>query len=95
MKTISTIEYLISIFFTGVGFYKILCYSNPSSGLSTGTSSTASTVNAYFQGDVYNYIINSQMATAYFTLAVLFAVLGSGFLIADILKNKQEIKKEA
>ncbi len=49
-------------------------------------------VNAYVGGDAYNYIINSNYATGYYVMSLLFAVLGIGFLIIHFMnkfnKNK-------
>lgn len=63
----------------GLGFYKMFIYEN----------SDYDCINAYVGGDAYNYIINSNYATAYFVLATLFMILGIGMLIIyNIRKEK-------
>lgn len=69
------IMYLTSMFFVGVGFYKIFSYRPPHT-------------NAYVGGDAYNYIINSNYATGYFVLALLFAIIGSGILIKETIEKQ-------
>ena len=44
--------------------------------------------NAYVGGDAYNYIINAGYATAFFVLAVGFALVGVGFLIVYYLSDE-------
>ena len=62
----------------GIGFYKLWAYDD----------STYSLVNVYVGGDAYNYIINSSLATAYFTVAILFTLIALGFLLIGTIKNK-------
>lgn len=45
--------------------------------------------NAYVGGDAYNYIINAGYATAYYVLAIGFAILGVGFLIVYYLSGRK------
>lgn len=68
--------YLITTICIGMGLYKLFVYSNVE-----GFEDTAQ--NAYVGGDAYNYIINAGQATAYFTLGIIFVILGSGMLILD------------
>lgn len=82
----SIISYILSLIFIGLGFYKILVYENPDSYL-------LDSKNAYVGGDSYNYIINANYATGYFTLAVFCAVIGMTFIISHLLlKNKSTIQ---
>ena len=85
------ISYAVALLCTGVGFYKMYYYNNPE-------YSFMDSVNAYVGGDAYNYIINSNYAAAWFTLAVAMVVLGSALLIcseigrnADRRQNQTEI----
>jgi len=73
---ISVISFIVSAILMGIGFYKMFAYSNPES--SFGTSQ-----NVYVGGDAYNYIINSNYATAYFVLAGVFVLLGGIFIIKN------------
>lgn len=66
----SIVSYIISTVYIGLGFHKMLAYNN-------GESYPYKLVNAYVGGDAYNYIINSNLATAYFVLALIFVLLGS------------------
>jgi hypothetical protein len=88
LPTISKIMYLISTGFIILGFYKILAYANPEYSFQTS-------INSYVGGDAYNYIINSNYAGAYFTLSLLFVVLGSTFAIIKAIScpgNDEGIK---
>lgn len=76
--TISIVSFILAAIFTGIGFYKIFVYSNPEHSWETAQ-------NVYVGGDAYNYIINSNYATAYFVLAGVCVLLGGIFII------KQEI----
>jgi len=62
----------------GKGFYKLWAYND----------STYSLANVYVGGDAYNYIINSNLATAYFPVALLFTLIALGFLLIGTIKNK-------
>lgn len=42
-------------------------------------------MNAYVGGDAYDYIINANQATAYFVLAVFFALISSTFYLSQNL----------
>jgi len=74
----AVIFFLLSAVFLGIGFYKLWAYDD----------STYSPVNVYVGGDAYNYIINSNLATAYFTVAILFTLIALGFLLIGTIKNK-------
>lgn len=65
------VSYFISFISVCMGFYKMFSYNNSKYGNS---------VNAYVGGDAYNFIINAQYSTAWFVLAVLFAIIGFTFL---------------
>ncbi len=70
----ATISYLCSTVFVILGFYKMFAY-DPGSRF-------RDPVNAYVGGDAYNYIINANYATGYFTLAIFCAIIGLTFVIA-------------
>lgn len=76
-------SYLLSVIFIGLGFHKMFAYENPDSYL-------LDKVNAYVGGDAYNYIINGNYATAYFTLATLFVILGSFLVLMGYLTQKEK-----
>ncbi|WP_353892462.1 hypothetical protein PRVXH_001808 [Proteinivorax hydrogeniformans] len=79
------ISYGLAAIFVGRGFYKMYVY-----------DSGYNAVNAYVGGDAYNYIINSNYATGYFTLAILCAVIGATFVMAHYLSvciDKKEKSK--
>ena len=80
MKVLATIFYLISAILTGMGFHKMFVYSN--------SEYFSSNVNAYVGGDAYNYIINSNYATAFFILSLIFVILGSTMLIMSKINSK-------
>jgi len=84
LKNQALISYLLSCWFVGCGFYKIFYYTN----YSFSSILSSENVNAYVGGDAYNYMINSQRATAYFVLALLFVVLGSAFLIINEIRGE-------
>lgn len=74
------IFFLLSAVFLAIGFYKLLVYDgNP-----------FSPVNAYVGGDAYNYIINSNLATAYFTLAILFTIIALFFLFIGAVRSNNK-----
>lgn len=83
LKTGGAISYSISIICIGLGFDKILNYVGPDIG------ERYSGVNAYVGGDAYNYIINSNYATGFFTLAVFFALLGTTLIIVSYLPKQE------
>lgn len=49
--------------------------------------------NVYVGGDAYNYIINTGYASNYFLLALIFVVMGIGFLIIHYLEKIKTIKE--
>lgn len=51
--------------------------------------------NAYVGGDAYDYIINGTYATSYFVLALLFAVLAVGFIVAGYLDKLATLKENS
>lgn len=69
---------LATIVFVYLGFDKLTRYRNSEYG---------DPVNAYVGGDAYNYIINSNYSNAYFTLAVLCALIAIGSLLIELQKN--------
>jgi hypothetical protein len=81
MKTLSSIFYLISVIFMGLGFHKLYKYENYDSEI-------LDSVNAYVGGDAYNYIINTGYATSFFIIATLFTILASFILLMDKLSQK-------
>ncbi|WP_199228120.1 hypothetical protein [Salipaludibacillus keqinensis] len=80
---LAVISYIIAAVFSGVGFHKLFVYENSDSFFGGST-------NAYVGGDAYNYIINANLATAYFTLAILFTIIGTIFLIANYLAKSEK-----
>lgn len=82
----AAISYIIAAIFVGVGFHKLFIYENSEIFVYEHK-------NSYVGGDAYNYIINANYATAYFTLAILFALIGATFLIVFYL-TKPEKKEE-
>ncbi len=75
--------YLISMICMGLGFYKMWVYDN-------GDHYPYETHNAYVGGDAYNLIINANYATAFFVLALIFAVAGSTCFIINAIQLKQQ-----
>jgi hypothetical protein len=74
----AAISYFIAAIFIGIGFHKIIAYENPETGYEP-------LVNSYVGGDAYNYIINANYASAYFSLAVFCAVIGMTLIISYYL----------
>ncbi|MGI6317824.1 MAG: hypothetical protein ACOX1J_03695 [Dethiobacteria bacterium] len=79
------ISYLCSVVFLILGFHKMFAY-DPG-----GTFRDS--VNAYVGGDAYNYIINANYATGYFTLAIFCAIIGLTFVIAHYLSLSHNSSK--
>lgn len=86
LKVLCVIFIIIGVIFLCIGFYKMFRYDNSIYG---------DYVNAYVEGDAYNYIINGTYFTAY-------AVLGMGSLIiaaitgvsgAVLSIEKEEVKE--
>ena len=48
-------------------------------------------VNAYVDGDAYNYIINGNYATAFFVLTAMFMLAAVGFIIIHYLSQERNI----
>lgn len=79
----STLCFWVSGAPLGMGLYKMFIYGND--------EQSKSYVNVYVGGDAYNYIINSNLATAYFVLFGAFFIGGVILAVADaLLKHKQE-----
>lgn len=79
--TISFFSFLLATASIFMGFYKLFFYENSDEWYKEK-------INVYVRGDAYNYIINAGQATAYFTLATSFVVLGIGLLIySKVSKN--------
>jgi len=78
-KTVATISYILSGIFLIVGFNKMFVYVYHDLDFMRK--------NAYVGGDAYNYIINSNYATAWFVLAIGLAILGTLFLIKESIEN--------
>jgi hypothetical protein len=88
MKTFSYLAFGLAVIFLFAGFYKMYAYENPDSE-SEYLSDTEDYVNAYVGGDAYNYIINAGKATANFTAAILFVIVGFGILVLEVLYGKK------
>lgn len=95
-KKIATISFIIAIIFVSIGFYKMYAYENPSTDDELSYLYEDDAVNAYVGGDAYNYIINAGKATANFTVAILFIIIGFGCLILEKLElsNQRSSGKE-
>lgn len=81
-KYLSFASFIISAVFMGMGFHKLFVYKNPE-------SYESKSINSYVGGDAYNYIINSNYATGYFVLTLIFVVLGCSLLIVNTILNLQ------
>lgn len=82
LNYISGILYLIGIFFVCSGFYKIFWYKNDD-------VFREDNVNNYVGGDAYNYMINSQRATAYFVIAGVLIITATLILIYNKMDDVQ------
>jgi hypothetical protein len=82
LKTGAVFSYLASAVCISLGFYKMFVYEN-------STLSFIEPKNVYVGGDAYNFIINANYATAYFTLATFCAVIGMTFMISYLLTKEQ------
>ena len=81
-KPVSILSLILCILNIMIGFYKMFIYENHS----------WSQKNAYVGGDAFNYIINSNYAVGYFTLATIFAIFSIGCIVIyylDIIANKE------
>ena len=67
-------SFLTAIFFIFKGFNKIVSYYLSDFGYEMSK-------NAYVDDDAFNYIINSNYATAFFVLAATFVLLGACFIV--------------
>ena len=63
-KVLGIVLFSISFIFVCIGFDKL--------------QNVNSIRNMYFNGDVYNYIINASRATAYFAIAIFLSILSIG-----------------
>ncbi len=77
---ITIASYIISLFFIGLGFFKLCIY--------VSGDSYATPINAAVGGDAFNYIINSTSAVAYFVLALILVVFGSVVAIIRAITEK-------
>lgn len=83
---------IISFIVSGIMIY--LGYDKKTNYFSS-TISSSLTKNAYVGGDAYNYIINSSYSTGYYVLALLFVVIGIGFIIASYLDKLVTIQENS
>lgn len=72
LKAITVVCLCLGVIFLGMGFHKKMKYEN----------SRYNPVNAYVEGDAYNYVINSNYFAGY-------AVIGMGFLIISAITASQ------
>jgi hypothetical protein len=70
---LSGLSFLISCIMIYLGFNKMTQYDS------------VLHKNSYVGGDAYNYIINGTYATSFFVLALVFSILGIGFIIVSYL----------
>lgn len=84
MKAIAVLAFAAAVIFLCTGFYKMYVYENPDSE-SEFLIDDEDYANAYVGGDAYNYIINAGKATANFTLAIFFLILGFGTLALEMM----------
>ncbi len=70
--------FLASVIPLGMGLYKMFAYENPELAY-------LEKVNAYVGGDAYNYIINSNLAIAYFVLFGVLFISGVILVAADAI----------
>jgi hypothetical protein len=82
-----SMSYVFCALFVGIGFYKLFAYNNPEG------SYGGNLVNAYVGGDAYNFIINANLATTYFAIAILCALIGLTFVLCFLFYT-HEIKNE-
>ena len=81
-RIVSIISLIICALNIYMGIYKTSVYEND----------TFIKKNAYVGGDAYNFIINSNYATGYFTLATIFAIFSIGCIIIyylDLIAHKK------
>lgn len=97
LKIVGIIALLFTVITLGAGLYKLYVYESPYSKeemIDQGYEeifNEEKAVNAYNLYDVQNLSVNAGMATAYFTLAILFSILGIGaFVMAEILKRNEQ-----
>lgn len=72
-QIISGVSFVVSMVMLGCGLDKMFLYSD-------GEGYGVELHNAYVGGDAYNYIINGNYATGFFVLAMMFALMGVGFI---------------
>lgn len=82
--------YIMSSIFIISGFYKMWFYSSPSTPI---PGVFGGGLNAYVGGDAYNYIINANYATAYFTIAIFFLLAGVSVNIIKLLNENNKGKE--
>lgn len=87
---IGLLLYCLSLYPFGKGYDKMHHYH-----MSSSSYSSSKDVNAYVGGDAYNYIINGNYSTAYYTLAAGLVVSGSIFVCAGVIAGKLDDNKEA
>lgn len=75
MRIFAQISYGLSGLFILLGLYKLYAYKNDVDSL----------VNAYVEGDAYNFIINTTFATSYFVLALVCIVTGTSIFVYEKL----------
>lgn len=76
---VAVLSFCIAVVFFWMGYDKINSYNSGELG---------DAINAYVGGDAYNFIINAQLATGYFTLGLAAVVNGNVSLIIRAIKSR-------
>ena len=89
LYVLAVIFFILSLIMLYKGYDKMMHYEN-------SDYSWRESVNAYVGGDAYNYIINGNYATGFFTLAVGFLIIsaldfGLGLILSVFANNGQDV----
>lgn len=97
LKIVGIIALLITAISLGAGLYKLYVYESPYTEEYMmgeeyeGIYDEEKGVNSYNIMEVSDLTVNTGLATAYFTLAILFTILGIGaFVMAELVKRNEQ-----
>ena len=99
LRIVGIIALLITVISLGAGLYKMFVYESPyieeEIMYEDENYDVEKGVNSYNYMNGQDYAINAGLATAYFTLSILFTIIGVGsFVLAELLKRNERMTEK-
>ena len=99
LRIVGIIALLITVISLSTGLYKMFVYESPfiedEIMYEEDMYDEEKGVNSYNYMNGQDYAINAGLATAYFTLSILFTIIGIGsFVLAELLKRSERMEEK-